>query len=157
MLSYVFSYMYTDITYALDLKAICNKAEWLGYRAQLLEKYKGSPCAYKLMEFEGLYEEMLQSISQEVRNSGWISRMDEYEKVLKPKFPEDVRDIYVSYVRQAAGRTSSRNQYRGLMDYLRKIKKYPDGKETAMEIARDWRALYARRSAMMDELRKAGF
>lgn len=157
LLSYVFSHMYTDITYALELKAICSEAEWLEQRGRLLKKLKGSPCAYQLMEAEELYEEMLQGISQEVQNLGWISRMDEYEKILKAKYPEKVRDIYVVYVRQAAGRTSSRNQYRSLMDYLRKIKKYPDGKEVAAEIAKDWRAMYLRRSAMMDELRKAGF
>ena len=157
LLSYVFSHMYTDITYALELKAICSEEEWVEQRTQLLKKIKGSPCAYQLMEAEGLYEEMLQGISQEVHNSGWISRMDEYEKILKAKFPEKVRDIYVSYVRQVAGRTSSRNQYRSLTDYLRKIKKYPDGKEIAADIAKDWRAMYSRRSAMMDEIRKAGF
>ena len=157
LLLYVFSYMHTDITYALELKAICSEEEWVEQRTQLLKKLKGSPCAYQLMETEGLYEEMLQGISREVYDSGWISRMDEYEKTLKAKFPEKVRDIYVSYVRQTAGRTSSRNQYRSLMDYLRKIKKYPDGKETAAEIAKEWRTMYSRRSAMMDELRKAGF
>ena len=109
------------------------------------------------MEAEELYEEMLIGISQEIQNLGWISRMDEYEKILKTKYPEKVRDIYVVYVRQTAGGTSSRNQYRSLMDYLRKIKKYPDGKELAAEIAKEWRAMYSRRSAMMDELRKAGF
>lgn len=157
LLSYVFSYMYSDISYALELKAICSEVEWLEQRGQLLKKLKGSPCAYQLMEAEELYEEMLQCISQEVQNLGWISRMDEYEKILKAKHPEKVRDIYVVYVRKAAGRTSSRNQYHNLMDYLRKIKKYPDGKEVATEIAKEWRAMYSRRSAMMDELRKAGF
>lgn len=43
------------------------------------------------------------------------------------------------------------------MQYLKKICRYPDGKEKAAEIAGNWRALYYRRSAMMDELRKAGF
>lgn len=157
LLSYVFSYMYSDISYALELKAICSEAEWLEQRGQLLKKLKGSPCAYQLMEAEELYEEMLQGISQEVQNLGWISRMDEYEKILKAKYPEKVRDIYVIYVRQVAGRTSSRNQYRSLMDYLRKIKKYPDGKELAAKIAKEWRTMYSRRSAMVDELRKAGF
>ncbi len=157
LLSYVFSHMYSDISYAMELKAICSEAEWLERREQLLKKLKGSPCAYQLMEAEELYEEMLQGIFQEVQNLGWISRMDEYEKILKAKYPEKVRDIYVTYVRKAADRTSSRNQYRSLIDYLRKIKKYPDGKAIAAELAKEWRAMYSRRSAMMDELRKAGF
>lgn len=43
------------------------------------------------------------------------------------------------------------------MQYLKKIRRYPGGKEKAAEIAENWRALYYRRRAMMDEMQKAGF
>lgn len=76
---------------------------------------------------------------------------------MKEKFPEQVRDIYVSYIHRETARTTDRKRYRELMKYLKKIKSYPDGKERAKEIADNWRAMYYRRSAMMDEMRKAGF
>jgi len=44
-----------------------------------------------------------------------------------------------------------------LIKYLRKIRFYPEGKEAAQKLAEEWRACYKRRSAMMDELTKAGF
>ena len=43
------------------------------------------------------------------------------------------------------------------MQYLKKTKKYPGGYEIAADIAKNWRIFYYRRSAMMDELSKAGF
>ena len=87
----------------------------------------------------------------------FILNVDKYENVLKKKFPEQMRDIYISYVQKQAERTGDRKRYRELMQYLKKIRRYPGGKEKAAEIAENWRALYCRRSAMMDELQKAGF
>lgn len=157
LLFYVFLFTDTDIKYILKLKDICNEQEWLQNRERLLQRMKGTSNGYRLMESEGLFKEMLQSISLEVKKNSWIARLDEYEKLLKPMFPEEIRDIYASYVRQAATRVADRKRYQELVSYLKKVKKYPDGKEIAMKIARDWRSLYYRRSAMMDEMRKAGF
>ena len=41
--------------------------------------------------------------------------------------------------------------------YLKKIAKYPGGRELAGKIAAGWKLKYRRRPAMMDELMKAGF
>lgn len=41
--------------------------------------------------------------------------------------------------------------------HMKKITKYPNGKEIAGNVVSEWRACYYRRSAMMDELRKEGF
>ena len=43
------------------------------------------------------------------------------------------------------------------MTYMKKITKYPDGKKIADQIAKEWKVIYRRRPAMMDELKKAGF
>ena len=79
------------------------------------------------------------------------------KKVLKEKFPEQVRDIYITYPHFESERADNRSRYRELMKYLKKIRRYPGGKEKASEIAENWRAMYYRRTAMMDEMRKAGF
>ena len=44
-----------------------------------------------------------------------------------------------------------------LMKYLKKIASYPQGAKAAGQLAQEWRTLYKRRRAMMDELMKAGF
>ena len=61
------------------------------------------------------------------------------------------------YVEVYAERTGDRKRCRESMQYLKKIHRYPGGKEKAAEIADNWKALYCRRSAMMAELKKAGF
>lgn len=68
-----------------------------------------------------------------------------------------MRDAYVAYVNRNSATVSNRKEYNRLMQYLKKIKKYPGGYEIAADIAKDWRIFYYRRSAMMDELSKAGF
>ena len=65
--------------------------------------------------------------------------------------------MYVRYVQRAAEGAGQRKAYRDLMGYLKKIRRYPDGREIAEKTATVWKATYKRRPAMMDELRKAGF
>ena len=40
---------------------------------------------------------------------------------------------------------------------MKKIIKYSGGRKIANQIVEEWKLIYRRRSAMMDELRKAGF
>ncbi|WP_455580059.1 hypothetical protein [Faecalibacillus intestinalis] len=76
--------------------------------------------------------------------SGSIYALDQYEK--------DVNDVC-----KHAESVCDRKAYNGLMTYLKKITKYPDGREKANQIAKEWKEIDRRRPAMMDELRKAGF
>ena len=153
LLFYVFKCQQNDLEYVNKLKAICTDKEWEQYREQILENRKCLFIQYPLMEAEGLYERLLEALKQEV----FIYRIDEYERILKEKFPEQVRDIYIMYLHKEAGKSTDRKQYRHLMKYLKKIKEYPGGKEKTGEIANEWKVKYRRRSAMMDELQKAGF
>lgn len=153
LLFYVFECSQKNLVHINKLKASCTAEEWKQYREQILESPKNYCIRYPFMEAEGLYERMLECMKQE----SFIYRLDEYEKVLKEKFPEQVRDIYISYLYKEAERTTDRKRYRELIKYLKKIRGYPDGKEKSKEIANEWRAMYYRRSAMMDEMRKAGF
>lgn len=141
------------LKYVDELKAICTKDEWEDYREQILVSRSGWLIRYPLMEKEGLYERLLEEIVKEKD----ILYLNKYEKTLKKEFPERVRDIYVQYVRKQAELVSDRKQYKELVQYLKKIRKYPEGDAMASEIAGEWKEKYRRRPAMMDELRKAKF
>lgn len=149
----VFSCRQDTLEYANKLKSVCEPREWEVHRENILSGKTGLQIRFSLMEAEGMYERLLNEIAAE--NS--IFSLDHYEKVLKKEFPERVRDIYDAYVRRQADVVSDRKRYKELMKYLKKIKSYPQGKEAAGKIANEWRAIYYRRPAMMDELRKAGF
>ena len=153
LLYYVFEYPQNNLVYIYKLKEVCTDKEWEDYREQILKNPKNYNILYPFMDKEGMYESMLECIRKET----FIYNLDKYEKVLKEKFPEQVRDIYISYLHHEAERAGNRKRYRELIKYLKKIRRYPGGKEKASEIAENWRGMYYRRTAMMDEMRKAGF
>ena len=142
-----------NLDYVNKLKGVCEPAEWETYRGKILKEKAGWIIKYPLLEAEEMYERLLQELIAE--NS--ISSLDKYEKVLKQKFPEQMREAYIAYIRKQADIVSDRKGYQYLMKYLKKIKAYPGGHEMAASIAAEWRACYYRRPAMMDELRKVGF
>ena len=153
LLHYIFECPQNNLVHIYKLKAVCTEKEWDDHREQILKSSKNCRILYPLMEAEGMYERMLECIRKEM----FIYNLDRYEKVLKDRFPEQVRDIYISYLHHGSERVSDRSRYRELMKYLKKIQRYPGGKEKASEIANNWRAVYYRRKAMMDEMLKAGF
>lgn len=51
----------------------------------------------------------------------------------------------------------NRKAYWSVIQTLKKVRKYPDGKTAAQNLADCWRAKYPRRTSMLDELRKASF
>lgn len=153
LLFYVLQNSQSDLEHINKLKAICSAEDWVKYREQILEHTGNYYIRYPFMESEGLYEKMLDCMQTEPL----MYNVDKYEQVLKKRYPERVRDIYITYISKEAVRTADRKRYKELVKYLKKISRYPDGKEKANKIAKEWRSMYYRRSAMMDEMRKAGF
>lgn len=71
--------------------------------------------------------------------------------------PERVIKMYADYLNNVAAIANDRKGYRHLMSYLKKIAKCDGGKPVAEDIVVSWKQEYKHKSAMMDELRKAGF
>lgn len=149
----IFNCSQHNLEYVNRLKALCDEEEWKVYRERILESDKLYSIRYTFLEAEGMYDRLF----DEVVSAGYLLMLDRYEKVLKKIYPEKLRDAYVLLVDKEASRVSDRKRYKELVKYLKKIAKYPGGKECVKEVAADWRAMYYRRSAMMDELKKAGF
>lgn len=152
LLFQVFTCRQDNLDYIKRLKQCCPE-EWVDYREKLLMEPKAQGIKYQLLEEEQLYKRLL----DEIIGSGYIYSLDQYEKVLKKKYPDQVRNAYVNYVIRGAEAAADRVTYKRLMVYLKKISKYPEGEKEALKIAEMWKGEYRRRPAMMDELRKAGF
>lgn len=153
LISYIFSYRQSNLEYIYKLKEVIPANEWHLYCDKILSERTCEQIRYDFLEKEAMYEKLL----TEVLKEPYIGYLDHYEKVLQERFPQQVRDRYIKYVKQAADRATQRNAYKNLMTYLNKIKKYPDGAQITKEIVSEWRVEYRRRRAMMDELKKAGF
>lgn len=149
----VFSCRQNNLENVKLLKAECGEEEWYTYREQILNSNTCLGIKFSFLEFEELYDRLLKTVVE----SGSIYTLDQYEKVLKKKFPDIVRDTYVNYVRGHAESVCDRKAYKGLMGYMKKITKYSGGRKIADQIAKEWKVIYRRRPAMMDELRKAEF
>lgn len=133
------------------LKKVCTPAQWVAYR----ERYLSGRNYHKLelMESEGLWERLMEAVVK----SENLSTLDRYEAALKKRYPSELLEAYACILTKEAAAASNRKRYQELVNYLKKLRSYPDGTEQAARLAEDWRARYIRRRAMMEELRNAGF
>ena len=141
-----------DMNYAGQLKALMSEQEWIVMRQELLQSSLFAP-KNELLFTEGLFRRLLDRIIQ----SESVSAMDRYSPFLRADYPTEVLRFYVQYLIKAAQQASNRKMYYSLMTYLRKLSEYPGGKEQAEKLAAEWKLTYIRRTAMMDEMKKAGF
>lgn len=79
-----------------------------------------------------------------------------YEKLKGTPFQKQTEDLYEQWIRDAGEIASSRSAYAELCDRLKKFS-VDCGAERAAVIAKDFRFLYHRKPAFMNELTKAGF
>ena len=155
LIRYVTSFWQYDLTYVKMLKAcIVNPDQWSKLVDDIVMKSRYEDFICKLLHEEKRYEELMSKIEQ---SSNKVGLLDSYDKILRKTMPERVIKIYSAYLKQAAEMANERKKYKYLMPYLKKISKCDGGKVVAEDIAATWRREYKRRTAMMDELRKAGF
>lgn len=155
-LSYYFrSFWQYDLTYVKMLKSsIADSKQWNNIVDDIVKKNRYEDFVCKLLYEEKRYDELMSKIEQ---SSNKIGLLDSYEKVLRKSMPERVIKIYAVYLKNVAVMANDRKKYKYLMPYLKKISKCDGGKAVAEDIAASWKREYKRRTAMMDELRKAGF
>lgn len=149
----IFRYRQSNTDNISMLKNRCSQFEWEEYREKIFVAQTCAGICLDLMAQEGLDERLLESVIR----YGSLYMMDEYEKRLKRKYPEKLRDAYAACTKRGMLSAGNRNQYAGVIHYLKKIMRYPGGKEIAIQIAAEWRRAYPRRRAMLEELSRAGF
>lgn len=143
-----------DLKYVLMWKEMIEPSKWTDtVREKILAAGSCQMIHFALLQSEEMHERLLHDVIE----TGSIHWIDQYEKILKKRFPNEMKNAYIAYVQAEAQRVTERKYYRQLAGYLKRIRKYPHGKEDAQAVADEWKREYRRRSAMMDELAKAGF
>lgn len=150
---YIFTFYQRDLVYIKKLKKLLAPSEWKETRKQLLNSSSMRLQKYPLLKEEEMYEEMISQIEE----NHDIRTMEEYESLLKKKFPLRCKEIYISHLQWAMERAYNRKSYWSVIQTLKRLKKYPDGNSAAQKLAQNWKQKYPRRTAMIDELNKAGF
>ena len=144
----------SDLSCYNELKAcIFSEAEWDRLTNLIINASKNIYFTCDVLNQEKRYEQLMQIIERE--NS--VNLLDKYEKQLRKTHSQRMLRIYANYIIPEMDHANCRKHYRQLVQYLKKIVKCENGKAEAESIARKWRMEYKRRTALMDELRNAGF
>lgn len=150
---YVLNERQDDLTYVYLLKDITPKQNWVEMREKIIESGKLIYIKYDFYVKEELYGRLF----NELNASPSIYSFLQYEKVLKEHFPEKTRDALLAKIDVEMKCAATRGNYYTVITYLKKVRKYPNGKELAQKLANNWKIRYPRRTAMLDELKKAKF
>ena len=148
---YVFSFPQSDMTYVLELKESVSKEQWQQLLQELFQSEKTRNIRRELQLSEGMLEQMISEIELS-HNPYEIKR---YEKELRKVYPERVRDILIRQQNEEMRIASSRNRYAQIIQELKHLYGYPDGRKKVKEMVETWKHIFPRRSAMLDELNKA--
>lgn len=139
-----------DLELYRELKKQYTADEWLVKREEIFGKLPAYAHVEKLYKEEKLYDRLLVY----VLNSPGLYALQEYEKVLKKEYPEQILNKYKDEVSKMAVHTSDRKNYAHLVSLLRKMQQMKGGSKLVEQIAAEWKVKYRNRPAMMDELRK---
>lgn len=128
---YLFTFRQDDLKHVEKIKAIISFTEWEDMRSKLLDSKTMQYQMYPLLYQEGLYAQMMARIEAHMD----IYKLEQYESLLKKEFPQQCIAVYQTYLYQAMERASNRKAYWSVIQALKKMKKYPEGKATAQAIA----------------------
>lgn len=135
------------------LKSMTPPEDWPALRDNLLTMSNLSWVKRRLMEQEGLYQRLLESV---LRTKD-LQEMGKFFDTLSREYPDETREFYVSCLRSGMERAFDRTAYAECVKGLKKLSQIRGGKEVAAGLAAEWRTAYPRRRAMLDELKKGGF
>jgi hypothetical protein len=98
------------------------------------------------------YWDRLLALVQQENN---LETILDYHQYLAPHYPMELLNLYLPAFEHYGQQASGRDQYADLVDKMKKVMKaIPAGKEQILALARELKAKYARRPAMVGELNK---
>ena len=148
---YVFGFPQRDMTYISELKQAVVPDKW----PELLQRLFQNENTRRLRRELQLSEGMLEQMMAEMEASRHPYELGKYEKVLRKVYPERVRDLMLKQLDDQMRQASTRGAYARTVQGLKHLYGYPEGREKAAELAGVWRTDFPRRSAMLEELKKA--
>lgn len=136
------------------LKKKKEKEQWVTYLDKLIARHKknglsGYPdhVLARIYIEEQHWDRLLHLVEKSDLNT-----LLEYERYLKPEYPEKVRDLLLEHVQVYAERNISRYHYRQVVRMLKNIRTYPGGDKKVDKLIDEFKLKYKARKAMMEEL-----
>lgn len=138
-----------------ELRSITPADAWPQVRDAALERMTSGEARCDCLAAEGLVERLVDELAHgAVRFRSPAS----YEDLLVADYPDMLVTWYAEDARRTMGSyAAGRKAYRKSAEKLRHLASLPGGVEPAREIADEWKRMYPRRPAMLEELARAGF
>ena len=136
--------------YFLKYKALFSEEEWGAVWASILEQWKGY--LYPIRAW--LWTEGRYDLLMDCAEPNLTEVVEAYGEKLFELYPERCLGVLENAANWEAQTARDRRGYRKLAGMLRKISKYPGGKELAAALAARYRAMYPRRTSMLEELKR---
>ncbi len=136
------------------LKKETDKEKWPAWLETLICR-RGNSCLFgypdKILAQIFIEEQYWNRLLQLVENSD-LSGLQTYEQHLKPRYPEELCNLFVQRVIKYADRNMGRHHYQKVAEILKKIRKYPGGNNAVDKLLAEFKLKYKARRAMMEEL-----
>ncbi len=133
-----------------ELKRQYTKKEWINQREFILKKFPKYAHIDQFYEEEKLYDRLLEF----VLHSSGLSALQQYTKVLKKQYSQQLLEKYKEEVNRLAHCAKDRKKYQELLSVLRSMRKINGGVQMVEDIIQEWKVQYKNRPAMMEELSK---
>lgn len=98
-----------------------------------------------------------QTMLEDIQKIGNIHWLNQYEENLRQWSAEKTRECYVEILKQEMQRATNRKEYWTVIQWLKKLRNYPEGEKMTEAVVQYWCEQHSNRSAMKDELRKARY
>lgn len=139
--------------YLPQLKEMLEPEIWRDVFIQIVKNEVIEGERYRLLADEKMYELLLMEIT-DTENLELFLR---YEVALSKQYPEQTYDILIRLLKQRMSIANNREEYAWVIKKLKRVKKYPNGKERLQELVNGFYVQYSNRRAMKEELAKAGY
>ncbi|MDJ1110264.1 hypothetical protein QNJ28_09215 [Macrococcus caseolyticus] len=150
LFNYVIREHWSEMESYRELKSFYTQEEWEQVRQYIFRKSNDEQLAHYFIE-EKLYDRLLKGFKEGRFYYRMFLHMKEdllsYDK-------EKSLHVYAQIINTLAVNAKSRKEYKGVMGYLQDMKQITGGEIIAHRIAKEWRILYKKRPAMIDELNK---
>lgn len=136
-----------------QLKEQLESEIWRDVFIQIVKNEEIEDERYRLLADEKMYDLLLMEITDTEDLELFLC----YEVALSKQYPEQTYDILIRLLKQRMSIAYNREEYAWVAKKLKRVKKYPNGKERLQELVNGFYVQYSNRRAMKEELAKAGY
>lgn len=139
-----------DIDSFREYKQLFSEDQWPEKREEIFSIVRDKFILNRLYSEEKLLDRLLEN----VLSSPGLFTLLKYEAELLPAYPQQILDKYVREINAEARNAANRDIYQAWVKTLHHMRSLPGGNEAVRQIVNEWRDVYRRRKAMMEELNK---